>query len=434
MKIAVVGTGYVGLVTGTCLADLGNDVICIDINEEKINTLRQGKSPIYEPGLDELLTKNIKQNRISFSTDLGESVKKSEVIYIAVGTPPDAAGKADLSAVKAVATSIGKNVNDYKIVITKSTVPVGTGDLVEKIIKENMVNSIDFDVISNPEFLKEGSALDDFLHPDRVVIGANNSKSAQKIKQIYEPLEAPIIITDLKSAEIIKYASNAFLSVKISFINEIANFCEIVGASVEDVARGMGSDSRIGPKFLKAGIGYGGSCFPKDTMALYEKGKEVGYEFKIVDSTVKINKEKRIRFLDKILNLVEKYNIKSIGIWGLAFKPDTDDMREAPSVEIIKGLLDKGITVSAYDPVAMSEAKHFFNDTITYSETAYDAISNKDMLVLLTEWNEFKQADFASIKDNLNNPIIIDGRNVYNPEEMKEMGFKYYSIGRNPIE
>jgi len=434
MKIAVVGTGYVGLVTGTCLADLGNDVICVDINEEKINTLRQGKSPIYEPGLDELLTKNIKQNRISFSTDLGDSVQKSEVIYIAVGTPPDAEGKADLSAVKAVATNIGKNINDYKIVINKSTVPVGTGDLVEKIIKENMSNSIDFDVVSNPEFLKEGSALEDFLHPDRVVIGANNSKSAQKIKQIYEPLEAPIIITDLKSAEIIKYASNAFLSVKISFINEIANFCEIVGASVEDVARGMGSDSRIGPKFLKAGIGYGGSCFPKDTMALYEKGKEVGYDFKIVDATVKVNKEKRIRFLNKILNLVEKYNVKSIGVWGLAFKPNTDDMREAPSIEIIKGLLDKGIVVSAYDPVAMTEAKHFFDDSITYAESTYDAINNKDMLVLLTEWNEFKQADFTTIKNTLNNPIIVDGRNVYNPEEMKKMGFKYYSIGRNPIE
>jgi len=433
MKIAVIGTGYVGLVTGACLSDLGNDVVCVDIDPAKINKLASGVATIYEPGLDEILKKNIRKARISFTTDIVKAIRASEVIFIAVGTPPDSKGKADLSAVRLVAKSIGENLNGYKVVINKSTVPVGSGDMVRSIIAENLREKHPFDVVSNPEFLREGSAIEDFMHPERIVIGADDRESVQKIRQIYEPLEAPIVVTDVKSAEIIKYASNAFLAVKISFINEIANFCELVDASVEAVSRGMGLDNRIGKQFLKAGIGYGGSCFPKDTLALYEKGREAGYEFRIVKAAIDVNEDKRQRFLEKILKALQKNGGSRVAVWGLAFKPNTDDMREAPSIAVIKGLLARGVSVAAYDPVSMEEAKKVFGDTISYGQ-AEEIIKGADALVILTDWNEFKQVDFELIKTSLNKPVVVDGRNIYNPQEMKDLGFKYYSVGRRDIQ
>ena len=433
MKITVIGSGYVGLVTGTCLSDLGNNVICADVSVEKIEKLKKNISPIYEPGLDGLINKNTGLGRLSFTTDVQGAIKFSEVIFIAVGTPPGGDGKADLSAVRAVAKTIGENLNSYKIIINKSTVPVGSGDMVKNIILENRKSNIEFDVVSNPEFLKEGSAIEDFLKPDRVVIGADNKRAAEKIQQIYEPLETTILITDIKSAEIIKYASNAFLATKISFINEIANFCEIAGASVELVSKGMGLDKRIGTQFLKAGIGYGGSCFPKDTWALHEKGKELGYDFKIVGAAMDVNEDKHDRFLAKCIKILKKYGCKSIAAWGLAFKPNTDDMREAPSIPIIEGLIKEGISVSAYDPVAEEEAKKIFKDSIKYG-SMYDILKGADALIIFTDWNDFKQSDFNIIKTSLKNSVIIDGRNIYNPEEMCELGFKYYSIGRKDIE
>ena len=433
MKIAVIGTGYVGLVSGACLSDLGNEVVCVDIDPEKIRKLESGGATIYEPGLDEILKKNIRKKRLTFTTDTGKAVRMSEVIFIAVGTPPDDTGKADLSAVRAVAKSIGQNLNGYKVIINKSTVPVGSGDMVRDIITENLKEKHRFDVVSNPEFLREGSAIEDFMRPDRIVIGAEGQESVQKIRQIYEPLDAPIVVTDVKSAEIIKYASNAFLAVKISFINEIANFCEMVNASVESVSRGMGFDQRIGKHFLKAGLGYGGSCFPKDTLALYEKGKEHGYDFRIVKAAIDVNEDKRERFLQKVLKVLQKHGGKKVAVWGLAFKPNTDDMREAPSIDVIKGLLAKGISVAAYDPVSMDEAKKMFGDKVSYGQ-AEDIIKGADVLVILTDWNEFKQVDFELIKSSLKKPVIVDGRNIYNPQEMKDLGFKYYSVGRMDVE
>ncbi len=434
MKITIVGTGYVGLVTGVCLSDLGNDVICVDIDKEKVKKLNEGIPTIYEPGLEELLTKNIKENRIRFTDSLKEGVEKSEVIFIAVGTPQSDTGEADMSAVWSVAESIGKYINGYKIVINKSTVPVGSGDKVYEIIKKNMEGDYKFDVVSNPEFLREGSAISDFMNPDRVVIGANHPAPADKIKRIYEPLNAPILITDVRSAEIIKYASNAFLSVKISFINEIANLSQIVGANIVDIARGMGLDSRIGDKFLNAGIGFGGSCFPKDTMALYSTGKEFGYEFKIVKAAIDVNKEQRKRFVDIILkHYNNEVSGKNFAIWGLAFKPNTDDMREAPSIDIINSLLEKGARIKAYDPVATEEAKKIFSDKIEYGENCYDILQESDALIILTEWNEFKQIDLNRVKESLKEPIIFDGRNIYDIEYMKELRFIYYSIGRKKV-
>jgi UDPglucose 6-dehydrogenase len=433
MKIAVIGTGYVGLVTGTCLSDLGNEVVCCDIDESKLARLRKGESPIYEPGLDELLKSNLERKRLSFTSDTGEAVKNSEVIFIAVGTPPDKKGHADLTAVQAVAKIIGENMNSYKIVINKSTVPVGSGDMVRDLIVKNMISKQDFDVVSNPEFLKEGSAIEDFMEPDRVVIGADSPRAADKIREIYAPLEAEILVTDIKSAEIIKYASNAFLATKISFINEIANFCELVDASVELVAKGMGLDSRIGPQFLKAGIGYGGSCFPKDTLALYEKGKELGYEFKVVKAAMDANEEKKRRFLKRSIDILRKHGCSRVAVWGLAFKPNTDDMRDAPSIVILQGLVKEGFKVTAYDPVAEAEAKKIIGDKIAYAKE-YEALNDADALMILTEWNEFKQADFEQIRKRLKKPVIIDGRNIYHPAEMKKQGFKYYSIGHADIE
>ena len=394
--------------------------------------LNKGESPIYEPGLDEILKSNLERKRLSFTSDTAEAVRNSEVVFIAVGTPPDEKGRADLTAVQAVAKIIGQNMNSYKIVINKSTVPVGSGDMVRDLIVKGMKTKQDFDVVSNPEFLKEGSAIEDFMEPDRVVIGADSHRAAEKIREIYSPLETEILITDIKSAEIIKYASNAFLATKISFINEIANFCELVNASVELVSKGMGLDSRIGPQFLKAGIGYGGSCFPKDTLALYEKGKEHGYEFKVVKAAIDVNKDKTARFLNCSIDILKKSGCSRIAVWGLAFKPNTDDMREAPSIVIINGLVKAGFQIAAYDPVAESEAKKIFKNTITYAK-GYEVLDGADALIILTEWNEFKQADFEQIKRKLKKPVIIDGRNIYHPVEMKKQGFKYYSVGRPDI-
>lgn len=428
MNIAVVGTGYVGLVTGVCLSNLGNNVICADIDKKKISILKKGKSPIYEPGLSELLLKNINEKRIHFTSNLVDAISESEIIFIAVGTPPGKNGEADLSAVKSVAKTIGENLDSYKIIINKSTVPVGSGDMVKNIINKYNKSKVDFDVVSNPEFLREGSAIDDFMSPDRVVIGSDNENAGKIIKKLYKPLEAEILLTDVKSAEIIKYASNAFLATKISFINEMANFCSKVGASIDMVSKGMGLDKRIGPKFLNAGIGYGGSCFPKDTYAIFNTGLKYGYNFDIIESVIEVNKKQRKLFLNQVLkNLPE--NSKSVAVWGLSFKPDTDDMREAPSIDIINGLLKKKISVFAYDPVAINEAKTHFNNNIKYMNSEYESLKNCDALIILTEWNQFKQADLNKVMNMLKNPVIFDGRNIYDKALMNEIGFKYYCIG-----
>jgi len=434
MKITVIGTGYVGLVTGVCLANLGNKVICVDIDKTKIEKLRNGIPTIYEPGLEELLVKNIKENRLYFTDSLEYGIKNSDIIFIAVGTPQSQTGEADMRAVWNVAENIGKYINGYKIVINKSTVPVGSGDKVAEIIQKKMKKKYKFDVVSNPEFLREGSAINDFMNPDRIVIGADNHMPAKIIKRLYEPLNAPIVITDVKSAEIIKYASNAFLATKISFINEIANLCEIVGANVQDVAYGMGLDNRIGPKFLNAGIGFGGSCFPKDTVALVSTGKKFGYNFKIVKATVEVNKYQRKRFFNIIKEYYKnKLKNKKFAIWGAAFKPNTDDMRDAPSIDIINGLLREGCIINLYDPVAVETAKKIFKAKINYFDNAYDTVKDCNALIIITEWTEFRQIDLEKVKEILKSPVIFDGRNIYDLSYMKELGFKYISIGRKSI-
>lgn len=433
MKITVIGTGYVGLVTGVCLSDLGNSVICVDIDSKKIELLKKGQSPIYEPGLEELLEKNIHEKRITFTTSLKEGIQNSEIIFIAVGTPESDTGEADMTAVWDVAKNIGLYINDYKIIINKSTVPVGSGDKVSEIIKNNLEKDINYDVVSNPEFLREGSAISDFMHPDRVVIGSDNSAPAQIIERIYKPLNAPIVITDLKSAEIIKYASNAFLATKISFINEIANFSQRVNANILDIIKGMGLDSRIGSQFLNAGIGYGGSCFPKDTMALLSTGKKYNYDFKIIKATIDINKEQRLLFF----NLIKDYyhNIlahKVFTIWGGAFKPNTDDIRDAPVLDIIKLLKNHKCKINLYDPVAQKNLAKEFPD-VNYFDNPFDALKNADALIIMTEWNEFKQIDITKIKMYLKQPVIFDARNIYDLPLMQENKITYLSIGRKAL-
>jgi len=434
MKICVIGTGYVGLVTGVCLADLGNNVICVDKDISKIEKLKKGFSPIYEPGIEELISKNLKEKRLSFTDSIGYGIKKSKIIFIAVGTPPDKNGEPDMSAVWEVAKNIGKYINSYKIIINKSTVPVGSGNKVAEIIKQNMKKKINFDVISNPEFLREGSAIYDFMNPDRIVIGSNNRLPSMIIKRLYEPLKRPIIITDLKSAELIKYASNSFLATKISFINEIANLCEKVGANVEDVAKGMGLDSRIGDKFLKAGIGFGGSCFPKDTLGLFKVALKFGYKFKILKETINVNILQRKIFLEKINKFYnEKLENKQFAIWGASFKPNTDDIREAPSIDIIKYLLKKKSKINLYDPVAIPNIQKLFDKKIKYFTDPYETIKNCDALIILTEWNEFIQIDLKKVKKLLKTPVIFDGRNIYDINYMQKLKFKYISVGRKQI-
>lgn len=432
MRICVIGTGYVGLVAGTCLAEMGNSVICVDNNEEKLEKLRNGVVPIYEPGLEELIKVNVAEDRLSFSSDLKTAVEKSLVCFIAVGTPQGEDGSADLQYVYQVAKQIGKSINDYKVIVDKSTVPVGTADKVTEIIKQETAHN--FDVVSNPEFLKQGAAVDDFLKPDRVVIGSNSQKATEIMQELYAPFLRtgnPVIIMDVRSAEMTKYASNSFLAVKISYANEIANICEKVGANAEMVRIGMCSDKRIGSQFLFPGLGYGGSCFQKDVKALLKTAKDNGCDTQMLESADSINKLQRKLFVDKILkHFNNDVNGKTFAVWGLAFKPKTDDMREAPAITIINLLLEKGAKIQAYDPKAMESAKYHFADKITYAKNSYDAINDADALLLLTEWNEFRRPDFDRIKSTLKTPLIFDGRNQYDAKRMRERGFTYYSIGK----
>ena len=432
MKITVVGVGYVGLVVGTCFADMGNDVICVDVDKEKIDSLKSGKSPIYEPGLDDMLERNIRENRISFTTSVEEGIKKSDIIFIAVGTPPGKNHEADLSAVNAVAKSIGQHMDSYKVIIDKSTVPVGTAEIVKGIIKENQKEKNDFDVVSNPEFLKEGTAIKDFTNPDRVIVGANSKKAEEIMKKLYSGIariDKPILFTDVKSAEMIKYASNSMLATRISFMNMVANLCEKVGANVKAVAQGIGLDSRIGPKFLQAGAGYGGSCFPKDVNAFTETLKANDCDASILEAVDSINQKQKESLLPKIKKLLPDLKNKKIAIWGLAFKPKTDDMREAPSIVIINQLQKEGAKIKAFDPEAERNAKKILKD-IEYTPDPYETLKDCDALVIVTEWNEFRALDKEKIKSLLNKPNIIDGRNIWNPEEMKKLGFNYIGVGR----
>lgn len=432
MQICVVGTGYVGLVVGTCLAEMGNDVVCVDNDLDKLIKLEQGIVPIYEPGLDELIKANVNEKRLKFTSDLKSAVEKSLVCFIAVGTPQSEDGAADLQYVEAVAESIGKAVNGYKVIVDKSTVPVGTADRVAEIIKKHTTH--DFDVVSNPEFLKQGAAVDDFLKPDRVVIGSNSQRATEIMQELYSPFLRtgnPVIIMDVKSAEMTKYAANSFLAVKISYANEIANICERVGANAEMVRIGMCSDKRIGSQFLFPGLGYGGSCFPKDVKALLKTAKDNNCGYKLLEAADEVNKEQRVIFINKILKRF-KSNISGMtfGVWGLAFKPKTNDMRMAPAITIINALLTLGAKVKAYDPKAFDFAKSLWGDEITYAKSAYDALDGVDCMLLLTEWNEFRRPDFDKIKSLMKTPIIFDGRNQYLPERMAQRGFEYYCIGK----
>ncbi len=429
MKICVVGAGYVGLVTSACFAELGHDVVCADIDKRKIASLKQRHSPIFEPGLDELIGRNVRQGRLSFTSNSGKAIRACQVIFIAVGTPPLEDGQPDTSQVMTVAREIGKNLNGEKIIVDKSTVPVGMGDLVASIIKEHPGSKHLFSVVSNPEFLREGNAVQDFMNPDRIVIGANDRKAADKIRQLFRPLNAPIMETDVRSAEMIKYASNAFLACKISFINEIAALCEKVGADISEVARGMGLDKRIGSAFLQAGAGFGGSCFPKDTKALAHLGRREGAELKLIDTTILVNTLQKRRMVDKLKTSIGPLEGKTIAIWGLAFKANTDDMREAVAVDVIQALLASGARVRAYDPAAMKNAKTIL-PRIGYSKDPYEAARDADALMILTEWNEFKQADLRRVKSLLRSPVIIDGRNLYDLGLMRKLGIQYQGVGR----
>jgi UDPglucose 6-dehydrogenase len=432
MNICVIGVGYVGLVTGAVFADMGNDVICVDTIEEKVEMLKKNMMPIYEPGLEEMVIRNVEDNRLSFTTNLEEGVVKSEIIFICVGTPPRDNGETDLSFVESAAKGIAKYIDRYKVIVNKSTVPVGTGDFVSEIIDLNKRRNIDFDVVSNPEFLREGSAIKDTLEPERIIIGAPNKNVAMKLLELYATLERPMLITDVHSAEMIKYASNAFLGTKISFINAIANICEKAGANIEDVAKGMGYDSRIGSAFLNAGLGFGGSCFPKDIESLIHTASRYGYEFSLLKEVMEINKGRSAHMIEKIKTVMEELRGKTIGILGLSFKADTDDMREAKSIEIIKALAEGGARIKAYDPVAMENAKKILPG-ITCCESSYDAAEGADALVIVTDWREFKQLNMEKVKKIMRRPLIFDGRNIYDLERKKKLGFEYYSIGRPNI-
>jgi UDPglucose 6-dehydrogenase len=433
MKITMIGTGYVGLVTGTCLAGLGNDVICVDIDENKINKLNDGIIPIYEPGLKDLIETNIKEKRISFTTNIQYGIKESDVIFIAVGTPSDDKGNADLSFVCDVAKNIGKYMNKYTVIVDKSTVPVGTSDIVKKIIKENQKIDIEYDLISNPEFLREGEAIKDFMNPDRIVIGYETEKSRKIMEKIYSGIERtgkPIMYTDIKSAELIKYASNAMLATRISFMNMLAPLCEKVNANIKEVSKGLGLDSRIGPRFLQAGVGYGGSCFPKDIKALIKTLEENNCNADLLNAVENINELQKKCIIPKIKSVLGNLKGKTIAIWGLAFKPKTDDMREAPSIKIIRKLQKLGANIKAFDPIAENNAKKILKNIEYGGNNPYNTIKDCDALVIVTEWDEFRQLDLELVKSLLKTPIIIDGRNIYDPKEMETYGFKYISIGR----
>lgn len=432
MNICVIGTGYVGLVTGACFAEFGLNATCVDSEARKVELLKKGISPFFEPGLEELMKRNMKENRLTFTTEIDHAVRKALVIFIAVGTPPKKDGSVDMTYIDEVAKSIGNNLNGYKVITTKSTVPVGTGERIRKLINQYRREKVNFDIVSNPEFLREGSAIEDFMRPNRVVIGASSDQAIAILKDLYSPLyliETPFIITNVETAEMIKYASNAFLATKISFINEIANICERVGADVNVVAKGMGLDQRIGPKFLHAGPGYGGSCFPKDTVAIAKIGKEHGYRFEIVRSVMKVNEKQKERMVEKVRSALGSLKGKKIGVLGLSFKPNTDDIREAPSLKIISGLQNQGAKISAYDPEAMDMAKRVFKK-VEYGEDSYDVAKGSDALLIITEWNQFRNLDLNRLKNLMKTPVLIDLRNIYEPAKMREIGFKYFAVGR----
>ncbi|HVT42795.1 MAG TPA: UDP-glucose/GDP-mannose dehydrogenase family protein [Thermoanaerobaculia bacterium] len=433
MNIAVIGTGYVGLVTGAGLADFGNEVICVDIDENKIGALREGKIPIYEPGLEAIVSKNVSEGRLGFSTDLASAIQQSRAIFIAVGTPPLPDGSADLRYVAEVARSIAEHIDSPKVVITKSTVPIGTGRMIESILAASG-SQHRAHVVSNPEFLREGSAIEDFMKPDRVVIGASDDEAVKLMREIYAPLhslEIPFVVTNVESAELIKYAANGFLATKISFINEIAILCERIGGDVQDVARGMGLDTRIGQKFLQAGPGFGGSCFPKDTSAVADIARRYNYEFRIINAVIEVNRLIKERMVDKVADALGGVEGKLVGVLGLAFKPETDDMRESPTIPLIQGLQKRGARIRTYDPEAMQNAESIFHD-IEFCRDAYETAKGCDALVIATEWNEFRALNFSRVRQGMKRPVIIDLRNLYDVKRMREEGFEYHSVGRAP--
>lgn len=432
MHIAVIGTGYVGLVTGACFAEFGVDVTCVDVDSTKIDKLNNGIIPIYEPGLDQIVEKNAKAGRLKFTTDIRSAVEGAQVVFLAVGTPPKDDGSPDMSYYQQAAKDVAAAMNGYKVLVTKSTVPVGTGKWLREFVSANLPDNIEFGVASNPEFLREGAAIEDFMRPDRVVIGSNEGRAIDVMKELYRPLyliETPIVITSLEAAELIKYAANAFLATKITFINEVANLCDAIGCDVHDVARGMGMDNRIGRKFLHPGPGYGGSCFPKDTRALTTVADQFGVETLIVDAVIEANERQREAMIPKIERLVGDLSGKQVGMLGLSFKPETDDMRESPAIEIIRSILEKGASIRAFDPVAMDEAKHYVSG-IEYATDEYDAIKGADVLVIVTEWNQFRALDMEKVRSLLRSPKIADLRNIYEPSDMRAMGFDYVGVGR----
>ncbi len=443
MKISVIGTGYVGLVTGTCFAESGNSVVCMDIDARKIGQLEAGEVPIYEPGLEELVKRNTANGRLRFTTDMQQAVRESDIIFIAVGTPPGEDGSADLKYVLAAARQVGKYMNGYKVVVDKSTVPVGTADKIRAAIKGR--TRFSFDVVSNPEFLKEGAAIDDFMKPDRVVIGADGAKAAAMMQELYAPFVRtgkPVLLMDVRSAEMTKYASNAMLATKISFINEMANICAALGADIDQVRKGMGYDRRVGFEFLFPGVGYGGSCFPKDVKALVQTAKENGIAARMLQAVESVNERQKSVLVEMIVRHfgakgarpgkkpAKPLSGKTVAVWGLSFKPRTDDMREAPSIVVMNGLLRAGAKIRAHDPVAMTEAKKIFGNRISLMETDYETLRGADALAVVTEWSEFRTPDFARMKALMKKPVIFDGRNIYNPDELRKMGFTYYGIGR----
>ena len=435
MKILVIGTGYVGLVTGTCLAETGNNVLCIDIDEEKVKQMQQGVVPIYEPHLDILFQRNIKAGRLKFSTVLNEGLQHGDIIFLALPTPEDEDGSADLSYVLGVAKDIGKKIKDYKVIVDKSTVPVGTADKVREVILNE--TSVEFDVVSNPEFLREGFAVDDFLKPERIIIGSRSKRAITLMQKLYKPFVRsgnPILIMDERSAELTKYAANAFLATKITFMNEIANFCEKVGADVDKVRVGIGTDSRIGKRFLFPGIGYGGSCFPKDVKALHKSGNDVDYKFNILNAVINVNDVQKTILIPRIETYFSNdIKGKKFAIWGLAFKPETDDIREAPAIYMIEELLNKGTSISVFDPEAMVNVKKKFKNKIEYFQNMYEVVKNADALIICTEWSIFRTPDFNKLKELLKQPVIFDGRNLYDVEDMQKEGFYYSSIGRKNV-
>ncbi|MBV7440795.1 UDP-glucose/GDP-mannose dehydrogenase family protein [Weeksellaceae bacterium TAE3-ERU29] len=436
MKIVVVGTGYVGLVTGACLADVGMQVTCIDIDKEKINNLKKGIIPIYEPGLEDIVNRNYQDNRLNFSTSLKESIQNTDAVFIAVGTPPDEDGSADLQYVKAVAKEIGQSMNDYLVVVTKSTVPVGTSKMIEAEISDALKQreeEIEFDVASNPEFLKEGAAIKDFMSPDRVVIGVESERAKKILEKVYKPFLVNgfrVVYMSITSAEMTKYAANAMLATRISFMNDMANLCEKVGADINDIRAGIGADPRIGKKFLYAGVGYGGSCFPKDVKALVKTGKELGHSLRILEAVEAVNNDQKLVLAQKVKKVFgENLEDKTFAVWGLSFKPNTDDMREAPSIYIIEELLSCGAEINVFDPVAMKEAKKIVGDKVHWCKNIYETVKNVDAILLITEWNQFRSPDWDKIKKEMKSHYLFDGRNIYDPKTIKELGFVYEGIG-----